>query len=63
MFKVKTTMICLDKKYSIKVWHHTDLSSPFPEDPFCKSLLEMIQQIIWSIEKISSYPYNIHRFS
>ncbi len=63
IFKPKTTMICLDSNYHIKVWHHTDLSSPYPEDPYCSSLIQMIEHIISCVENISSYPLKINRFS
>jgi len=63
LFKVKSTMIGLDQSYRIKMWHHTDLSSSVPEDPYCHTVCEMIECIIRSIENVSACPYNMPRFS
>lgn len=56
-------MIGLDSAYQLKMWHHTELSNPYPEDPYCHTVYEMICSLVRSIENRSACPYNIPRFS
>lgn len=46
-------MICFDNNFKLKIWHHTDLSFPTPEDPYCYTEHEMIKSIIESVENCS----------
>lgn len=50
LFKIRNTMICFDSSFRLKIWHHTDLSFPAPEDPYCYTQYDMIKSIVESIE-------------
>ena len=38
------------------MWHHTDLSNAYPEDPYCYTVFEMITSIVTSLESIAAEP-------
>lgn len=63
VFRVKSTMIGFDLGFRVKVWHHTDLSSPVPEDPYCESLVDMIQSLVLSVESVMRKSKSKPRFS
>jgi hypothetical protein len=55
LFNVQSTMIGFDRFFRPKVWHHTDLSSPTPQDPFCQSVPDMINSIVNSVERVAEF--------
>jgi hypothetical protein len=63
LFRVRSTMLGINCQRQLKVWHHTDLSSPEPENSNCRSLLEMLQSIIQAVEVSAEEPFGFVRFS
>ena len=47
----------------MKIWHHTDLSNPLPENSNCTSVFDMINSIISAIEINADMPIDYVRFS
>lgn len=56
-------MIGLDNQNSIKVWHHTDLGAPNPENPHCHNIIIMIKTLISSVLGRCEHPLKILSFS
>lgn len=50
LFHVRSTMIGVSFQNQIKVWLHTDLSSPEPENANCSSFYDMTDSIIQAVE-------------
>ena len=57
LFFVKSTMIGFSNTWKIKLWTHTDLSSPTPENEYCSTPEQMIESIIKCIEKLSIFEH------
>lgn len=56
LFDIDNSMICFDKDFRVKAWHHSDLASLKPERAYCQTVVEMINSIVKCVESIALCP-------
>jgi hypothetical protein len=63
LFLVRSTMMGINLQKEVKVWHHTDFSAAEPENAHCRSMPEMLDSIVESVELNAEVPVYYPKFS